>query len=235
MTYSTDLPSIITLKTRANILFYLIRRMFQPHFRSVPLLTEAICVLRNLSKDCKFDGKLRNEIASGKLNLLHSRISITTSKCYLLYSGKTLQTLLCILFVGLGWTIGLSQMQAPRLLVLLCLKYLTRRPGDEFVCGNAANDEQTAELIGSACTLLTHIAFNAPDFKWCIAVHAINPLILLLVRLCWISKPNLSFLLYTRIKTNNCAGHNDRHQSFPQKKKLQIQSYKIYVFCQATV
>ena len=65
---------------------------------------------------------------------------------------------------------------------VLCHRYLSRRPGDEFVCGVAATKDQIAELMGTVCTLLTHIAYNSPDFKWCIALHAIDPLLLLLVR-----------------------------------------------------
>ncbi len=41
------------------------KRPFQPHFKSPAVLTEAVCALRNLAKDCKFDGNLRDEIALG--------------------------------------------------------------------------------------------------------------------------------------------------------------------------
>lgn len=50
------------------------------------------------------------------------------------------------------------------------------------MCGVAATKDQIAELMGTVCTLLTHIAYNSPEFKWCIALHAIDPLLLLLVR-----------------------------------------------------
>eukprot|EP00750_Incisomonas_marina_P009745 INCI16111.1.p1 GENE.INCI16111.1~~INCI16111.1.p1 ORF type:complete len:1050 (-),score=133.15 INCI16111.1:63-3212(-) len=40
-------------------------RPFQPYFKSPTVLTEALCVLRNLAKDSKFDGNLRDEIALG--------------------------------------------------------------------------------------------------------------------------------------------------------------------------